>query len=180
MHSLCSIPPHDNTPLDSNDIKSTFNKTNLHIHLTIPCHIQYNQLYCPQRCLSQGQFSLCRENNECATVLLGGFHLSPPSDHTHVRHETPTFHSITAHVVVISIDALLSLFLSGSHASLTGSTFVSSPLTQAGCSITTTDLILPLHSLNPAFGAGKEKPLPHHPRSVYVFPAHFTGEGASV
>lgn len=57
-------------------------------------HIYSNQQYGPQSLSnetnpSQGQFPLCGENNEWATVLLGGFHLSPQWLHRCVRYKNP-------------------------------------------------------------------------------------------
>lgn len=106
----------------------------------------------------------------------------PLLNHDHIRmsHIKQALSSTPFCAGLLKFPALHDSCLCGSHAPMSGSTFVSSPLTGEGrsCSITTVNPLLPLCSLGPVSAADKENPPPPDPRSALASLAHFTGVGS--
>lgn len=150
LPSIFNIPhlPKSKIFVCSHVLKEDF--SNLNTHLT-----KASEQYCPHPPVWGPGSTVRGEQWMCySTVGWVPPACAPPTMTTHIcyilnRH-------FCAHSLLWS--SLRSLF--GSHAPMTGSTFVSSPLTEEGrfCSITIANSILPLCSLVPAWAADMENP----------------------
>lgn len=154
---------------------SRFKKTNTFFKLKHTSDQSISAVFSSSSCLRASFHCAGRTMNALQYCWVGSTCVRPPyHDYTHMPHIKQALWRTLAFVKL----SALSLF--GTHAPMTGRTFVSSPLTEECrfCSITIVNPVLPLCSFGPAWANDKENPPLPDPRSAFVSPAHFTGEGS--